>query len=580
MSAKATVKISMGHTLRVLLVWWVALAVGGAAAAVVGPAQELFAAAIRGDAAAVKALLDAGAEVNAQTSSGTTALMVASQNGHRDVVQALLAKGAKVNAQTSNGRTALDEAMAQKHTDVIALLVQAGNRTPEHSAARATVPQPSKLAPLVYEGRRLTAEQAGALEEQLKTNPEDLAARTRLLGYYFTIAKNQIGVPATIAARRRHILWLIEHHPESEVTGLSESTLDVLGHDLADKEGFEQARALWVKQLELHKDSAEVMTNAAMFFKLPDKALAVQAAERAHEIEPANSERTAQMGFTYAVTILGVNQMSNTGIPVAVDLAEEQSPLAQSVIAKLDKSQDAALLDVTGGLIAQDGMMVTRLRGMSPSDLKVDYQALSERYLQRAADLDPAKYSFDLGHMYSMRADANQTATPEQRTALKKKALALELASLERYPDARPMTMNEVCRVALEVSDVGKAQSCAERMLANAEALKDEQPSSKGDALNKAHNFMGRVALHKGDLEKAKQELLAAGNVPGDGTLTSLGPNMALAKELLEKGEREVVLQYLDLCGKFWPYGSRQLAAWKLAVQNGNMPQFGANLIY
>lgn len=443
----------------------------------------------------------------------------------------------------------------------------------------ATGPQPSKLAPLVYEGRQLTTEQATALEEQLKTSPEDLAARARLLGYYFTIAKNQIGVPATIAARRRHILWLIEHHPESEITGLSESTLDVSGHDLADKEGFEQARALWLKEMDLHKDSADVMINAAMFFKLPDKALAVQAAERAHEIEPANPERTALLSFTYAMTILGVSQMSNTGIPGAVNLAEEQGTLAQSIIAKLDKSQNAALLGETGGLIAQDGMMVTKLHGLGPSDLKVDYLALSEKYLQRAADLDPLHYSFGLGHMYSMRADADETATPEQRATLKKKALGLEYAALERNPDAGPIMMNEVCRVALEVNDVAKAQSCAERMLARAEALKEPHGVS-GDDLNKAHNFVGRVALRKGDLKKAKQELLAAGNVPGDGTLTSFGPNMALAKDLLEKGEHEVVFQYFELCEKIWPYGSRQLAAWKLAVQRDELPQFGANLIY
>jgi hypothetical protein len=179
-----------------------------------------------------------------------------------------------------------------------------------------------------------------------------------------------------------------------------------------------------------------------------------------------------------------------------------------------------------------------------------------------------------------MRADADQTATPEQRATLKKKALGLEYAALERNPGADPIMMNEVCRVALEVNDVTKAQSCAERMLAKAEALKEEPHGVSGDDLNKAHNFVGRVALRKGDLKKAKQELLAAGNVPCDGTLTSFGPNMALAKDLLEIGEREVVLQYFELCEKFWPYDSRQLAAWKLAVQKGEVPQFGANLIY
>ena len=88
------------------------------------------------------------------------------------------------------------------------------------------------------------------------------------------------------------------------------------------------------------------------------------------------------------------------------------------------------------------------------------------------------------------------------------------------------------------------------------------------------------AAFDAGEMEKAKACLLAAGHVHGDPALSSFGPNMSLAKELLEKGEREVVLQYFELCQKFWPYGSRQLAAWKLAVEKGEVPQFGANLIY
>src|SRR5262249_3800049 len=51
-----------------------------------------------GDLSEVKALLAAGADVNAEMTNGATALTTASERGHADVVKALLAAGANVNA--------------------------------------------------------------------------------------------------------------------------------------------------------------------------------------------------------------------------------------------------------------------------------------------------------------------------------------------------------------------------------------------------------------------------------------------------------------------------------------------------
>jgi hypothetical protein len=43
---------------------------------------------------------------------------------------------------------------------------------------------------------------------------------------------------ATHDARRRQILWLIQHHPESDLAGTSEGTIDPAGHALADPEDY------------------------------------------------------------------------------------------------------------------------------------------------------------------------------------------------------------------------------------------------------------------------------------------------------------------------------------------------------
>jgi hypothetical protein len=53
---------------------------------------------------------------------------------------------------------------------------------------------------------------------------------------------------------------------------------------------------------------------------------------------------------------------------------------------------------------------------------------------------------------------------------------------------------------------------------------------------------------------------------------------MTLANELLQKGERNTVLDYLALCAKFWKTGAPQLDSWSETVRNGQTPAFGGNL--
>jgi hypothetical protein len=55
---------------------------------------------------------------------------------------------------------------------------------------------------------------------------------------------------------------------------------------------------------------------------------------------------------------------------------------------------------------------------------------------------------------------------------------------------------------------------------------------------------------------------------------------MRLAKDLLEKGERDVVLEYFALCRRFWKSGADDLDTWTADVQAGRLPAFGANLVY
>jgi hypothetical protein len=55
---------------------------------------------------------------------------------------------------------------------------------------------------------------------------------------------------------------------------------------------------------------------------------------------------------------------------------------------------------------------------------------------------------------------------------------------------------------------------------------------------------------------------------------------MSLAKDLLEQGEEEVVLEYFELCRAFWEMHRGRLDEWTSTVKNGSIPDFGANLVY
>ncbi len=101
-----------------------------------------------------------------------------------------------------------------------------------------------------------------------------------------------------------------------------------------------------------------------------------------------------------------------------------------------------------------------------------------------------------------------------------------------------------------------------------------------GNAIQDANLVLGRLALLNGKLAEAKQYLIAAGKSPGSPQMDSFGPNMSLANDLLAKGEQQVVLEYFQLCRKFWKFHEEKLDQWSKEVESGSIPDFGANLVY
>jgi ankyrin repeat protein len=106
-------------------------------------ANELWEAARRGDAAAVRRILDAGVDVNTPFRYGATALSYACDRGHLEVVRVLLERGARVDVEDSfYGATPLDWAsspaaggVTDAHVEIVRLLLQHGASGRERALA-------------------------------------------------------------------------------------------------------------------------------------------------------------------------------------------------------------------------------------------------------------------------------------------------------------------------------------------------------------------------------------------------------------------------------------------------------------
>ncbi|MGN6546830.1 MAG: tetratricopeptide repeat protein [Aureliella sp.] len=204
-------------------------------------------------------------------------------------------------------------------------------------------------------------------------------------------------------------------------------------------------------------------------------------------------------------------------------------------------------------------------------------RSIAEDLLLRAQKLDPHNPTWyeRLGHLYRLsihREDAARRREIASRS-LEQFERCLAFQTDARFADA---LLPDLARAALEAGEDVKAEQYAARALAASQ--ESGRNWNRGNLIHHAHLVLGRLALKAGDIEKAKARLLGSGRTPGSPQLDSFGPNMTLAKELLEQGEKAAVLEYFDLCRKFW--SAERLNRWSEAVANDQMPDFEGNLRY
>jgi len=164
-------------------------------------------------------------------------------------------------------------------------------------------------------------------------------------------------------------------------------------------------------------------------------------------------------------------------------------------------------------------------------------------------------------------------AEQERQMKLVQGDLGADKSETERF-----YALNHAAKNALSAGNIEEARKLAEELARLAPKYKSDW--NYGNAIQDANQVLGRIALSKGDVEEAKKRLLASADSQGSPQMNSFGPNMQLAKTLLEKGERDAVLEYFQRCGRFWKMGQDRLAAWTDSVKKGEIPDFGANLSY
>lgn len=325
--------------------------------------------------------------------------------------------------------------------------------------------KPIDVIRLLISGRTISSEQADTLEKALAADSNNVAARVNLIAYY----SRRHDEPSK-SKKNEQALWFIRNMPDAEM-------LHPINHvrlnPLLDKR-FDEAKQLWLANLDEYKDNLAVIANAVDFFMNTDTPLAEKLIRQAVAAEPANP-----------------------------------------------------------------------------------------------------KWRSELGHLLTLEMTR---ATGETRRGLAAKAY-------EQYALAYPATNNDEEKAillvrlpvtAFEAGDFKNARAWAVEVLNQAVT---KQSWTLADPVHHAHIVIGRIALINGDVAEAKQRLVQAGQTKGSPVLNSFGPNMTLAKELLENGERDAVIKYFELCANFWK-DQGKLQQWTARVRAGEIPEFGGNLVY
>lgn len=224
--------------------------------------------------------------------------------------------------------------------------------------------------------------------------------------------------------------------------------------------------------------------------------------------------------------------------------------------------------------------------------LKYYDRALAAKIMMDGLTLQPDEYQYPLlvSQMYEQMPEEVINETPEQhleriKNELDAGRIALALLKTERSDNrdsSRMFLLKKLPQAAFELNRYDEARSLATELILDF----GQSASAYGydDAAHIGNIILGRVALKQKDINAAKEYLLIAIRAPLRREKSWLGEiDTTLAKELLEAGEKETVIEYLKLCEglsnlttekKLFENQSTKLKLWQEQIRQGKTPTF------
>ena len=438
--------------------------------------------------------------------------------------------------------------------------------------------QPAQVTPsrpfTIHDGVAIMLNDAEAerAELALKSDPEDVQIRAGLITYYFRSMTRKPPNEDMLKSRRAHILWLAEHHPETAILGKAEGCIERRGDANANLEDATTLGAIWRKEAARKEASPAVLANTAYFFRLMDREFGASLLERAILAEPLKASHSEKLGLLLAEAALGVTEEYYSNVLLSDDPNAAQSKFAKLTFSKLNTSTDAALLRRAASYLTVYG---PRNKG-----IRLDFQPklFAEKLLLRAREGNPKDDATlaALAQHYGSRARNEKDSSEKLQLSRKWLDVLTARLPLHSLAYARSIILGEMAKAAFQTGDAKAASDYAGQLRTMAQ---ESLGKNNGDAVHNGNTILGLVAIGQGDTEAAARYLLASGQTNGSPVLGSFGPSMALAQALLQRGQREPVIEYLKLCSGFWKIHQDKPVEWIKEVQAGRIPDFGFNLI-
>ncbi len=200
---------------------------------------------------------------------------------------------------------------------------------------------------------QMTAEQVAALEQELASNPEGETTRAKLIRYYAFNNPYDRRIPL--------VLWLIDHHPESELLGEPSA---IIVPQLDGPNAYQDARDHWLTQVSLHPNDARVLLNGTLGYD--NRQEKIDLMQRARKLDPARA--TEPLARLYA----------------AILVSGYESGLAAQVRNELRSSNDIALVGSMARLVVEGAAQKAVSRASTS-----DSHALAAELVTHAQSLEP-----------------------------------------------------------------------------------------------------------------------------------------------------------------------------------------------